>query len=190
MGCNLLSSFYFEPANLSVSNQFYLSKWVALVLVENLHKKGVEAVIKWPNDIYVKDKKIAGVLIENQLSANKIKSSIIGIGLNVNQTYFDGLNATSLRNELGVFSNIDEVLFTLISSFNFRLDLINENAFTKLDELYHQFLLGKDQERKFSIDGNFCSATIKKVNKEGLLEIQVDNQMKAFDLKEIKFEFN
>ena len=93
-GENLTFSFFLDDVNLSVSRQFNLSQVVALSLYNFLNNLGLDATIKWPNDIYIKGRKIAGVLIENQLKGSLIKSAIVGVGLNVNQTEFQGFSAT------------------------------------------------------------------------------------------------
>lgn len=81
-----------EP--MAASGQFVISEVAALSVVDFLARHDIEAKIKWPNDIYVGDKKICGILIENALKGNCLSHSIVGIGLNVNQTVFD----TSLPN--------------------------------------------------------------------------------------------
>ena len=186
-GVNLLMSVYFEPANLSVENQFYLSKLVALTIVDYLKSKGLNAEIKWPNDIYVKGKKIAGVLIENQLSGSNVKSVIIGIGFNVNQTDFGDLNATSLKLECSNFVPIDEALFGLIQSFNKNEGLLTN--FDLIDSIYHSNLLGLNEERLFLVNGNRIYGIIKSVSQEGKINILMNETLNCFDLKEIKFVF-
>ena len=80
---------------------------VSLGIYHGLKKIGIPNIsIKWPNDIYVNDKKISGILIENSISHDKIRKSIIGIGLNVNQKFFKDLNATSLINVTGKKFNL------------------------------------------------------------------------------------
>ena len=100
-GENLTFSFFLENVNLSVSQQFYLTQVVSLSLVDVLTTLKLTAQIKWPNDIYIKDRKIAGVLIQNQVSNGMVNTAIIGIGLNVNQQSFEGFSATSLISEEG-----------------------------------------------------------------------------------------
>lgn len=80
--------------SMAASGQFVISEVAALSVVDFLARHDIEAKIKWPNDIYVGDKKICGILIENALKGNCLSHSIVGIGLNVNQTVFD----TSLPN--------------------------------------------------------------------------------------------
>ncbi len=186
-GVNLLMSVYLEPANLSVEDQFYLSKFVALTLLDFLTSKGLSAKIKWPNDIYVNGKKIAGVLIENQLSGSNVKSSIIGIGCNVNQTDFGEINATSLKLECSNFVPVDEVLFGFIQRFNKNEGLLTN--FKLIDSIYHSSLLGLNEERLFLVNGNRVYGTIKSVSQEGKLNVVINDNLNSYDLKEITFVF-
>jgi len=87
-GLNLTFSVLLKPVFLEPALQFYLSKIVALALTDVLMKYVDELSIKWPNDIYVGEKKIAGILIENSLMGSCIDTCVVGIGLNVNQLSF------------------------------------------------------------------------------------------------------
>src|ERR1035441_10550859 len=89
-GKNLTCSFILYPEFLEADKQFFLNMAVALAVKDFCeHVLHDEIKIKWPNDIYYHDKKLGGILIENSISGNKISSSVIGIGINVNQTAFD-----------------------------------------------------------------------------------------------------
>ena len=88
-GLNLMFSAVLCPVSLPVSEQFLLSEAVALALVDMFDSYGIAARIKWTNDIYVGDRKITGVLIEQNVSGGCISRSVVGIGINVNQTEFD-----------------------------------------------------------------------------------------------------
>lgn len=86
---NLLFSILIQNTKIEIQEQFFLSEIVSLSLKKVLEQAlGQTVQIKWPNDIYVGDKKISGILIENQLQGNRLTSCIIGVGLNVNQTAF------------------------------------------------------------------------------------------------------
>lgn len=87
-GENLTFSVVLKDLDISASEVIAISQITALSVVDFLSKHGIEAKIKLPNDIYVRSKKICGILIENSLCGNKIKWSIVGIGINVNQTIF------------------------------------------------------------------------------------------------------
>lgn len=106
VGENLTFSILLKPTNFLSTRQFELSQVVALGVVDYLATHGIEAKIKWPNDIYVGDRKICGILIENVLSGDTLSVCIAGIGVNLNQTVFrsDAPNPTSLLIELGRLS--------------------------------------------------------------------------------------
>ena len=88
---------------------------ISLAIKETLTKLDLRGVkVKWPNDIYINDKKISGILIESQIFNKKIKQVVIGIGLNINQNNFDDLNATSILKETGNESDIKHVRNLLI----------------------------------------------------------------------------
>lgn len=102
-GKNLLFSFVVYPTFLEARHQFLLSQMVSLAIKEALSRWSDEITIKWPNDIYWREKKICGILIENDLNGNCIGRCICGIGLNVNQTAFvsDAPNPVSLQQITG-----------------------------------------------------------------------------------------
>lgn len=110
-GQNVTMSLLLRPEELDVRQQFSLSEAVALGVVDTLARYGITALVKWPNDIYVGDKKICGILIENSLEGTRIGRSIAGIGLNVNQRRFlsPAPNPVSMWQLLGLESRIDEV---------------------------------------------------------------------------------
>lgn len=102
-GKNLLFSFVVYPTSLEARHQFLLSQMVSLAIKEALSRWSDDFTIKWPNDIYWREKKICGILIENDLCGNRIGRCICGIGLNVNQTSFvsDAPNPVSLQQITG-----------------------------------------------------------------------------------------
>ena len=142
-GKNLLMSVILYPEFLPVQQQFLLSKVVALGVRDMLAKFVDEVKIKWPNDIYIGDKKIAGILIENSIMGYTIGSSVAGIGININQEVFlsNAPNPVSLFQLKGNFFDLDELFGILCEKIelwyvrlcNAQLDLIN-NAY--VDSLY------------------------------------------------------
>lgn len=100
-GKNLTFSWLFKPVNLSPSRQFLISQVAALGICDYLSRWNLPSRIKWPNDIYVEDRKICGILIEHSLTSERILHSIVGIGLNLNQTGFPDFlpNPTSVQME-------------------------------------------------------------------------------------------
>lgn len=103
-GQNLTFSMLLDTSFLPAAGQFLLSEVVALAVVDALASFGVTAMVKWPNDIYVDSRKIAGILIENDIRGERLWRSVVGVGLNVNQTTFPAElpNPTSMRLEGGV----------------------------------------------------------------------------------------
>ena len=119
-GKNLTFSMLIHPEEIPANEQFRITEITSVALCETLEKCLDERVeIKWPNDIYVGDKKICGMLIENQLQGNKIKDCIIGIGLNVNQQQFlsDAPNPVSIYQLTGKETDRKELLDTFLSAF-------------------------------------------------------------------------
>lgn len=118
-GENLTFTTLFRPEFLYVAKQSAISHVVSLGVCNYLINKGLDAKIKWPNDIYVADKKICGMLIEHTLCGDKLSASIAGIGVNLNQKEFDpkALNPTSIVLATGVSSLYDrkEELTLLLS---------------------------------------------------------------------------
>lgn len=94
-GMNITFSVLYKPHFLPLSKHFLLSKAISLGVFDYLNCICAEVKVKWPNDIYVGNKKIAGILIENSIKGNNIYQSVIGIGININQSNFSTLNATS-----------------------------------------------------------------------------------------------
>ena len=134
-GENLTFSVYKTNLNLSISNQFVLNSIVSLALYRALERYNLKKLfVKWPNDILAEDFKICGVLIENVIKADKIKSCIIGIGLNVNQTDFYQLpKASSLKKITGIHYNLDEILRYVLKDLMF--------YFNRLESHGEEFLL-------------------------------------------------
>lgn len=186
-GENLLFTLFIEPDNMSVEDQQVLTHFASVSLINILRKIGISALIKWPNDIFVNDKKIAGILIENNIRGGNISSSIIGIGLNVNQGSFNLLSATSVKNETDNFYSINEILFLLIQEMNSLWKEIEKCNFQKLRSEYLDNLYLIDQLANFSdMEGNF-KGIIKGVTQEGYLLIEKNSELKKYDLKEIRF---
>lgn len=187
-GENLTFSFYLGNVNLSVQCQFYLTCIVSLSLVRLLEKYELNPKIKWPNDIYIGQQKIAGVLIENQLSSSVINSSIIGIGLNVNQLKFEGLNATSLLLETQQLKPPMEVLFTFIEIFNASWTNFSERMFhdIKLDYITHLFQF--NEFKSYHDENGDFEGKITDVADSGHLVIERNGELKQYDLKEITFK--
>jgi len=186
---NLLISVVIEP-NIPISKQFNISKLVALAIYDVMISLGLEAKIKWPNDILVNSKKIAGILIQNILKKNQIIHSVIGIGLNVNQTKFSQFDrkATSLKLVLNKVYDILEVQHKLLHFLEKRV--VEFKAEIKQDEDYLQALYLFEKWTTFEVNNTQFSGRIKGVNSHGNLLIeQEDGNVNQYDLQEVEFLF-
>ena len=124
-GANLLFSMLIHPQQLLAAQQFRISMAMSLALVRTLKPIAGEGIsIKWPNDIYWHDRKLCGMLIENSISGAAVRSSIIGVGLNVNQQTFisDAPNPVSLRNITGVCHDRAQLLHSVADAFTLSVD--------------------------------------------------------------------
>jgi len=187
IGKNLTFSFAISPAKLNAEKAFQISKWVSLSLYNYLIQKGIKQVsIKWPNDLYISNKKVAGILIENLVKNNEISHSIIGIGLNLNQTLFQESKATSLQLETQKTYSIEEELLELISVFNQTPSWENDNSLNTqyLNQLYRR---GEIHPYKNNITDEIFLGEIIGVNPVGALQLKKENQLLTFGIKEVSF---
>ena len=183
---------------LRAEEQFSISQIAALSIVDFLSEHEIEAHIKWPNDIYAGTRKICGILIENSLRGDRIGSSIVGIGINVNQTSFDPEipNPTSmvLQNNAHIKYNIEECLASIFDIFKAYLKRYMNitGGLAKLDRLYTSQLWRIEQEQQF-IDLTTDPAIeftgiIKGVTPLGRLKVQMnEGGLKEFAFKEISY---
>ena len=184
-GYNLTFSIIINP-ELNPELQFYISKYTAISCFRFVSKYCNNVKIKWPNDILVNKKKIAGILIENNFQAGKIKQSIIGIGININQQNFNTItNATSfsIENNSKKF-DLKKLLNEFIFIFNENLDSFHN--FRLIDAVYHKNLYLLNQKHLFKDKNeNIFEGIIRKTTTTGMLEVFTNKGVRLFDLKEI-----
>ena len=170
---NLLSSFVFYPNFVKSEKQFVLVQLVSLAVKDLLSNYIMDDVkIKWPNDIYVNDLKIAGVLIESTMKGSFLASSIWGIGLNVNQRLFDNApNATSLILETGKGYNL-EMLLSELSFYLEKRYLSVKNSLKVLNQEYKAALYRKDQVCDFELGTEIFSLMVKGVDESGQILLE------------------
>ena len=133
-GENLTFSLVLEPLFLPPSEQFLISECVALGVCDALLHYGIEAQIKWTNDIYIGDRKLAGILIEHKLQGSALARTVAGIGLNVNQKAFsdDLPNPISMAQATGREFDREEVLQTVATSLMARYEQLREGGAKEL----------------------------------------------------------
>lgn len=187
-GKNLTFSILIHPTMVPLARQFLLSEMEALaiydVLGDILGKEDVK--MKWPNDIYWKDKKLCGILIENRLSGTFIRDSIIGIGLNVNQDVFlsDAPNPVSMRQILGREFNRDEVLRRILAKLNVCRCMVDFTYMRYNAMLYRR---GKGFFPFRDASGDFM-AEILETDRSGLLMLRKQGgEVQSYAFKEVQF---
>ncbi len=187
-GENLLLSAVIE-SNISINNQFDLNILSSLAVMDSLKRYDIDSQIKWPNDILVNKCKIAGILIQNLISKNRITHTVIGIGLNINQIEFTKFypSATSIQKELGSIINISDVKDSLLNALQLRLENYRLNS--DLKEEYLSNLFQKDKVATFESNNQKFMGIIRGVTKSGLLQIETENSLKEFNLQEVKMLF-
>lgn len=186
---NLTLSLLWKPIDFPARNQFAVSEAVSLAIVDTLNHFNIAAKIKWPNDIYVDDNKICGILIEHSVAGKNIVDTIIGIGLNVNQTHFksNAPNPISMAQIIGLECPLTEVLSVLANKIEYRLNKCSTTNYHQEyldllwrgDALYHPFT---------DANGINFSAIITGVDADGMLHLLTDTlEHRIFAFKEVSF---
>jgi BirA family transcriptional regulator, biotin operon repressor / biotin---[acetyl-CoA-carboxylase] ligase len=185
-GENLLLSVYLTPDNLSVVNQPALTHFISLSLIDFLRKIGISGKIKWPNDIYVNDQKIAGILIENSIRSSYISAAIIGVGFNVNQQSFEGVNATSLKLQNEQHFQLKEVLFSWIQEMNLLWAELTKGNLKLLESRYKQELYLLNESAFYLDETGEFEGIVRDVDNQGYLILEKNTELRTYDLKEIR----
>ena len=190
-GVNLTFSTVLKPTFLAAVEQFMLSEVVALSLVDALAEYGVECRIKWTNDIYAGDKKIAGVLIEQSLAGDTIARTVVGIGLNVNQREFPtGLpNPTSIVVERGAECERREVLECFLKHLEKWYSRLERGEREVIESAYNYRLYRRDEFHAYALpSGERFEAAIRGVRATGHLVLEHrDGSFGEYAFKEVEF---
>jgi BirA family biotin operon repressor/biotin-[acetyl-CoA-carboxylase] ligase len=201
---NITCSMLFHPIFLPMERHFLLSEAVALGVKETLeiYYKLKHVSIKWPNDIYYKDKKIAGILIENEIQGNMITQSIAGIGLNVNQEVFTGgaPNPISLKRALRSSEDIDmkQLLHQMTGQIDYWYRKLRSGEYETIVQKYFD---AQSRRLKYHFykdnNGEVFRAKIKRITDSGFLELLVHSKddyrkygkYRSYAFKEISYIF-
>lgn len=189
-GKNLTFSLLLSPAFLSPDLQFMLNKTISIAINDVLTEIiGAGVKIKWPNDIYFKDRKLGGVLIENILRGKNWTYAIIGIGLNINQSGFpdDIKKVTSLNKILHQDYDLHAILRHLCKSIEQRYQQLRDGRFELINKLYLETLYKFGEYHTYEINGLEIQGKISGINNQGMLEVEIEGTIKAFNFKEISF---
>ena len=185
-GENLLFSILLKPSHIEITEHFLLSQIVSLGIKKILDKYTDGISIKWPNDIYWKDKKIVGILIENSIQNSHLKSSIAGIGLNVNQeNFYSAPNAVSLfeitgkkHDKIGIIQDIRKTIMDIYSTWS------NEKIRTE----YMSSLYRKKGLYPFRADDEVFRAEIIDIHNDGKMDLKTEKgEIRSFYFKEVQY---
>ncbi len=200
-GKNLMMSIFLKPDFLKATDQFQMNVVVSigiyraiLLFVKEISSQKLPILydnlkIKWTNDIYVTDHKIGGILIENTIFGMNLSSSIIGIGLNINQLVFENANASSLKKSLNFINDLEisqimSLIFEQIESCYLQ---IKNGQFEVLKNEYLNCLYRINEWHNFRKNGFVFLGKIIGIDNFGRLEIETNEEIVFFDFKEIEF---
>lgn len=192
---NLTFSLFYRPRGVRPSEQFVISEATALAVTDMLASAGIEAKVKWPNDIYVDDRKICGILIEHSLLGNSLEHSCLGVGINVNQTEFrsDAPNPVSMKMLTGADHDLAQCAARVYAALEARL--LQTSVPEGREELHKEFMA-----RLWRCDGSFHPFRERKSGAEfegrivgvepcGLLHVRASGDVtdRVYAFKEVEF---
>lgn len=190
---NITASLILKPLFLNIKNHFFLYMISALAcydtMAEILNNSQFDIKIKWPNDILVNKKKIAGILIENNILNNQINACIVGIGINVNQTTFDTIiQATSIKLLTADIFPVNHVLDRFCYNFEKYYILLKNGKSDTIMENYMDHFFGLNTWMLFEIKNVVKLLMVRGVSERGLLVLQEENgDIIEVDVKEVKW---
>lgn len=188
---NIAMSVVLKPTFLSPNQQFYLNIAISLAVRNTLeHFSQQKTLIKWSNDILINNRKIAGILIQNAINGNSLQSSIVGIGININQeTFSNAPNASSLKSESNQPFDIEEVMQVLCKNIEQYYLQLKQGKYTTLRAAYfeHLFRYKEWSWYRIAADGWTIKGKIVDVLENGQLVIEHSNGRKIYQFKEIQF---
>ncbi len=192
-GKNITFSAIWKPEKFPARNQFFISEATALAIVDVLASRSIEAQVKWPNDIYVDNRKICGILIEHSLIGSNIRHSIIGAGLNVNQTIFrsDAPNPVSMWQLSGQTYDIDDLLVDIADALDYALEALTSDG--NSDKLHARFMRslwrgnGAKCRYRDVATGESFHAVIAGIEPMGHLLLDDGDRIRRYAFKEVEF---
>ena len=190
-GKNLTFSLILYPT-FTADRQFILNKAISLGICNFLRAElnQNDVTIKWPNDIYIADKKICGILIQNSVTGNQLNYMIVGIGLNVNQTIFksDAPNPVSMKMITGNYYDLNEILDKLLNFIFEKYARLKSASGQEIENEYHKALYRLEEWHEFKVNHVKTYARITGTNTYGQLLLETENrQLLTCDLSEVKF---
>jgi BirA family biotin operon repressor/biotin-[acetyl-CoA-carboxylase] ligase len=189
-GKNLTVSVFKDVSFLRFEEQYFISMVAALAVANTLRRLKLPKIkIKWPNDILSESHKISGILIENVVKNNELKSAILGIGINVNQKFFNDLpKASSIHLLTGTLHDVDEVLKTFLKELKTCFKRLEKKELGALKSEYEHQLFRIHKPSTFLLtSGVYLTGYINGVNLQGHLEVLTEDAIiRTYGMKEIK----
>lgn len=188
-GQNILTSIYFETG-LAAADQFVFNIWFATSSRRFLANYAPDVLIKWPNDMYVRDRKLAGDLTEHSVSGSRLDFTVAGIGINVNEEVFPDWipNPTSLFLETGHRFDIGTLMDEYLAVLRERRPMLNLEHSGELREEYLSHLYRLNEIQSYNIKGQQITAIIRDIDHFGQLVLELpDGRREAFGFKEVAY---
>lgn len=172
---------------LAVNHQFYISKVASIACVTALRSiTNLNFEIKWPNDIYYKNQKVGGILIENQIAGQQISNSVLGIGINLNQENFEGLpHATSVYNLVRYLLSRKKCSEILLQHLDAAYIKLLQNNFKAINEIYFSHLKNYKTPFQYREKGEIKEGVLDTVNELGQLLVLTKGERLTYNFKEI-----
>ena len=194
-GKNLLFSILTHPRGLKVREQFYISEAIALAVSDSVMaavgpEYSDKVSVKWSNDVYWKDFKMAGILIENTLQGESILDTVAGVGLDVNQEVFlsDAPNPISLKNITGREFDRDALLNDIVERFIGYMERLSGQERAETDRLYRARLYRREGWHPFRDAAGEFEACIEGIRADGCLMLRTrDGEHRVYEFKQVQF---
>lgn len=189
-GENLTFSVVLYPTFLLANRQFLISQITALSVKQTLDRYVDDITVKWPNDIYWRDRKICGMLIENDLAGQFIYSSILGIGININQKEFksNAPNPVSLYQIIGKRTDREKFLQEFLERLYANYLLLLQEKEVLIQEAYRQSLYRREGFHLYEDANGRFEAAIEEIEPSGYLHLRLrDNTIRRYEFKEVRF---
>ena len=189
-GENLTFSVVLYPTFLLANRQFLISQITALSVKQTLDRYVDDITVKWPNDIYWRDRKICGMLIENDLAGQFIYSSILGIGININQKEFksNAPNPVSLYQIIGKRTDREKFLQEFLERLYANYLLLLQEKEVLIQEAYRQSLYRREGFYLYEDANGRFEAAIEEIEPSGYLHLRLrDNTIRRYEFKEVRF---
>ena len=186
-GQNLTFSMVLKPQFLHARFGHELYVAVSVGILQALQKLKINGLkIKWPNDIFIDNKKVCGILIENILQKTHLEYSIIGVGINVDQTVFSNAKATSLKLHNHKDYDPSELMENVLASIEYSYLMLKNGHYPELKRYYHDYLYWIGEEHTFSSTTTF-QGVIQGIDEVGRLMINSNGQTQHYDHKAVSF---